>query len=228
MSIADRIRIRRNQLGISQEVLASRCGWEGQSRISGYETGARVPPLKVIKILEKALEVPPGYLTLDDEDQDVRNIVQTSKNSAIHKDIANPREAVKIDRWKRLYSLEEAHRWDELADIIMKDTTRQLLPIPENLNSDCFHVQISNDSMQPTFEKGEFVVIDPHAKPKYGAYALVRIIDGDENIVSQYFEKDNEVTLSFPNTSYPKIKKKLEQVKVIGVIKKSFILKDYD
>lgn len=54
-SIGKNIKARRERLGWSQAELAHNCGWEHQSRISGYELGNREPKQKDLTVIATAL-----------------------------------------------------------------------------------------------------------------------------------------------------------------------------
>ena len=63
MSIGTRIRQKRFEIGITQEKLALKCGWESaRGRISNYELDLHTPKLKDIQKLAKALNVEPQWL----------------------------------------------------------------------------------------------------------------------------------------------------------------------
>lgn len=62
MTIADRVRNRREQLGLSQEELAKRMGYSGKSSISKIESSGNDITLKKMKKLSKALNVSIEYL----------------------------------------------------------------------------------------------------------------------------------------------------------------------
>lgn len=70
MAFADRLKFCRQQTGMTQEQLALRCGWSGQSRVANYESSGksvREPPLDELPILADALGVPVGVLVDDRE-----------------------------------------------------------------------------------------------------------------------------------------------------------------
>lgn len=52
--IGDRIRFVRKREGLTQEALASLCGWEGNSRIGNYEKGLREPNAADMQLIAKA------------------------------------------------------------------------------------------------------------------------------------------------------------------------------
>lgn len=68
MEIGDRVKQKRQENGLTQEMLSLKCGWEGSgTRISNYELNIRTPKLKDIEKLAKALNVTPQWLTFGDD-----------------------------------------------------------------------------------------------------------------------------------------------------------------
>lgn len=67
MSLADRVRMRREELNLSQEELAQRMGYKSRSSINKIECGREISQ-KVIVRLADALGVKPAYLMGWDED----------------------------------------------------------------------------------------------------------------------------------------------------------------
>lgn len=61
MELADKVRIRREELGLSQEELSQRMGYKSRSSINKIETGRPVTQ-KIIARLAEALDVPVSYL----------------------------------------------------------------------------------------------------------------------------------------------------------------------
>lgn len=61
MTVGEKIKNKRLELGWSQDELAKRCGYKSRSSINKIEL-ARDLPLKKIEIMAKVLGVTPGYL----------------------------------------------------------------------------------------------------------------------------------------------------------------------
>lgn len=57
-----RVRECRNKLGLTQDELAERCGYNSRSTINGIELGKNDVPLKKVSIIADALGVTPAYL----------------------------------------------------------------------------------------------------------------------------------------------------------------------
>lgn len=62
MTIADRIRLKREELSLTQEELAARCGYTTKSSITKIEKSGNDITLKKIKRVADALGVAPSYL----------------------------------------------------------------------------------------------------------------------------------------------------------------------
>lgn len=72
MDMGQRMRQRRRDLGLKQEEIATRCGWEnGQGRVGNYERGFRAPKREDIIALAKALEVTPEWLQWGTEPDEI-------------------------------------------------------------------------------------------------------------------------------------------------------------
>jgi transcriptional regulator with XRE-family HTH domain len=225
MKINEKIRRCREALDLSQMELAKRCGWKGQSRISGYERGEKQPPLKAIKKLEEVMGLPSGYLTTEDSndmlEQHVSYFLHPNKTLASDKKIANYLPQVKIapSLRKVLLLLQEAHRWNDkkFVDDLMQNPAREKVYISDVHNPDCFVFEILNDSMDPKVKNGDRVITDPHLKPKFGSFVVVKLLDSEENILAQYFEQDGSIKLRFINNHYPELTKSPDKVEILGI-----------
>lgn len=62
MEIGDRIKLRREELGMSQEELAKKVGYKSRSSINKIEIDGRGLPQKKIVVFAKALQTTPAFL----------------------------------------------------------------------------------------------------------------------------------------------------------------------
>ena len=70
MTFGQRVRARREELGLTQEELATRLGYKSKSSINKIETGNNNLPLPKVERFAKALEIDPGLLMGWDEEQE--------------------------------------------------------------------------------------------------------------------------------------------------------------
>lgn len=72
MTIAERIRLTRQQKKLSQSELATKAEVNLKS-LSRYELGSSIPPADILKKLADALEVSADYLLADSEQVDIKD-----------------------------------------------------------------------------------------------------------------------------------------------------------
>jgi len=61
MTMGERIRQRREELGLSQDEVAIRCGYKSRSSINKIET-KRSLPIDKVEVIARVLEVSPAYI----------------------------------------------------------------------------------------------------------------------------------------------------------------------
>ena len=98
MEIGDRIRARREELGMSQDELARAIGYKSRSSINKMELDGRGLPQKKIVALAKALRVTPAYLMGWEDEEAIAD------EHGLHKASSYQREEEEILRKVRLLS----------------------------------------------------------------------------------------------------------------------------
>lgn len=81
MTVGEKIKRRRLELGWSQDELAKKCGYKSRSSINKIEL-ARDLPLKKIEVMADALEVTPGYLMGWEPDEQTARLAHYSEKWA--------------------------------------------------------------------------------------------------------------------------------------------------
>ena len=82
MELADKVRTRREELGMSQEDLAFKMGYKSRSSINKIETGREVSQ-KIIVRLAEALNVPVRYLMSWDDVEDGKEKPTTPEDDGL-------------------------------------------------------------------------------------------------------------------------------------------------
>ena len=115
MNLGERVKQRREMLGMTQEALAYKMGYKSKSSITKIERGRSVTQ-KVIVKLAKALEVTPAYLMGWEEDSPVILFDTKTIVKAIDKAVPN-------DVRKNLHKYAEVFVELDLDDSEMKKVT---------------------------------------------------------------------------------------------------------
>lgn len=116
MKFFERLRALRTAAELTQEGLALKCGWNGQSRIANYEADpakskktAREPEIDVLPVLARALGVPTGAL-VDDLDFDAA-LHSAQPSRFVRADLENILAAVgELIRYKKPVTAETFER----------------------------------------------------------------------------------------------------------------------
>lgn len=99
----ERIRTRREELCMSQDELAKRCGYASRVSISKIESGVRKLPTKKIGALAAALRMDPAYLMgwVDELGNDIRD-EDTATTEALQKLAKRPELKALLDAGSKL------------------------------------------------------------------------------------------------------------------------------
>lgn len=76
---------------------------------------------------------------------------------------------------------------------------------------------VKGDSMEPRWEQGDFVLVNPKLKPKNGEYGVV-CWDGDDGALKKVFYQKDQVVLQSLNLNYPAISVKKETIWFLGKV----------
>ena len=103
MTIADRIRIRRNELNLSQAELALRAGYSDRTAISKFENAGNDITMKQVKRIAQALNVSSAYLMgwSESPDKEAEDLI---KDAYVEQQI----NSEKIEKAKALYNQYES------------------------------------------------------------------------------------------------------------------------
>ena len=79
-----------------------------------------------------------------------------------------------------------------------------------------FALQVTDDSMEPEFQRGCIVIIDPTGRIRDGAFVLAELASGF--VFRQLFLADGRAELRALNSAYPKVPIELEKSSIKGVV----------
>ena len=208
MELYKRIKARREELGMSQEELATKLGYKSRSTINKIEMGKNDITQSKIKAFAQALNTTPAYL------------MGWEDNNSI--DSNNERE----DTIPIPIVGEVAAGMGRIAD----NHTIGYMNIPSSwLSSAEEHVllKISGDSMEPEMHSGDLALIRYQSSVDSGSYA-VALIDDENGVIKRVLYGKGWIELQSTNTMYAPRRfegEDLSRIRIFGLVKK--IIREY-
>ena len=193
-SVGERIRKKRESLGMSQEELAKKLGYKSRSSINKIEADARNLTQSKIKSIADALQTTPSYIMGWDEPKD-----------DIPLNIIPMPEMRKIPRIGRIACGDP---------ITAEENIEEYDDSPSDWHAD-FSLLCVGDSMSPKIEDGDIVAIRCQQQVHNGEIAAVRI--GNEATLKMVFLHQDYVELRPVNPAYPSIIRRMEEMEEIRI-----------
>lgn len=212
MKIGERIKQERKALNLSQADLAHQCGWEHQSRISGYETGAREPDLDDLGVIAAALGKSISEL-LSPSGRVAENGPATYSTTGPGPDI---RPSVP------LISRVQAGEWGEAADPYPPGVGEEMINPISRVGPHAFALRVKGDSMTSpvglSIPEGYVVIVDPDASYENGSIIVAKLEDDDEAMLKKLVIDGPNKYLRALNPTYGPIEIN-GNCRIVGVVK---------
>ena len=204
MQLKDRIRQRREELGLSQDELAKRLGYKSRSSINKIELGKTDIAQSKIVAFANALNTTPGYL-MGNENKIPSNIIPIDASM----------EFVPIPI---IGSVAAGMNCLAEENIIGYEP---MLKSDLKGGGDFTFLTVKGDSMYPEFKEGDLAFVRLQKSVDSGSYAVV-IIDGEEGVIKKVVYDSNWIELRSINPMYPPRRfegKDVTRVEVYGLVK---------
>ncbi|PXZ06332.1 DNA-binding protein [Gilliamella apicola] len=202
-NLGQRIRARREELGLTQEQVAQQVGIKQQS-YQAIESGSVKKPRHLYEI-SVALQCDMAWL-LSGKDKDVKNV-----------------EVIDFKTYQvPLISYVQAGLWTESCEL--RDSTGfEYIMTSLELSDEAFALKIKGDSMEPEFKEGDVVIIDPAIKPMPGEFVVA--VNGEEDATFKKYRElghDEHERMQFEliplNPDYTTMSSLKQQIRVIGTM----------
>lgn len=186
--IYQRIKMRREELGLSQEALAKRMGYKSKSSINKIEMGINDIPQSKVLAFARALNTTTAYLMGDDNSREINSIPPGFE--PLPKTVKRPLVG-------------------NIAcgePITAEQNIQDYVDVPETIRCD-FCLRCKGDSMvEAGIHDGDVVYIHIQPEVENGQIAAVRI-DGEATLKRVFWDDDNRVLQLVPaNSAYmPKV-----------------------
>lgn len=197
-TVGQRIKQLRERLKLSQAELAEKCGWEYQSRVGNYETGARKVSVEDAVVLASALDVPPGEL-----------LFGTPDNAEF---ISSGQRSVPV------VSYVQAGMFTEPDVLLTPEGIEECVSFDGPASNLIFALRIKGDSMEPEFREGDTVIIDPAVYPNPGEFVVAKNGSLEATFKKYRSKADGGFELVPLNPDYPILDSAVNKVTIIGTM----------
>lgn len=197
MSLAERFKARRTELGMTQTEVATIAGVSQQS-IETIESGKTRKPRNIIE-LSKALKCSPDWLL------NGKNIMPLAEIST---------------RRIPILSYVQAGALTEAKDVTDMDGNMEYVLADSDVPESSFALRIDGDSMQPEFKEGDIVIIDPELCPMPGEFVVAKN-NGHEATFKKYRPLGigvDDFELVPLNPDYPVLRSADVPLQIVGVM----------
>ncbi|TNZ90917.1 DNA-binding protein [Vibrio parahaemolyticus] len=197
MSIAVRLKQRREELDLTQEELANLAGIKQQT-IQSIESGRTRKPRDIVSIAD-ALKCSPNWLL--------------NGGSVIPLTHINSRRIP-------LLSYVQAGELTEENPIREPDGSFEYVSCDDDIGSEAFALRIEGDSMTPDFREGDLVIIDPSVAPAPGEFVFA-VSDDSHGTFKKYKPSGvnaKDFELIPLNQDYPVISSLNKRLRIVGTM----------
>lgn len=203
MTIGERIKNRRKELGLTVDELAQRLE-KNRATVYRYESNdIEKLPTTVLEPLAKALDVTPAYL-----------MGWKSSDISIKKIPYNAEGMELIPLVGKVAAGYNCHAEENITEYIRTDT--------DSLKTgyDYFWLEVKGDSMEPTIQEGDLVLVQEQDTLDSDCFAVV-IVDNEDGLVKKVSIDFGKVVLFSINPYYPPRtfeKEDMNRIRIVGKV----------
>ncbi|TMP88541.1 XRE family transcriptional regulator [Pseudoalteromonas ruthenica] len=181
MSIGERVKHRRKELGLTQYQLADQVG-TAQTSIQKIEKGDTKNP-RNIEAIARVLNCSPEYLRFGVGEGD------------------NVSSGPVVKRQLPLISWVQAGAWSEIQEVSPVEAEHFMCPV--NCSDKSFVLKVQGISMEPKFLDGDLIFVDPEARPEHGSYVVARLDEENQATFKQLIIEGGQKFLKALNPNWP-------------------------
>lgn len=202
--MADRIKQRMDQIGLTQEDLARGAGLTQPAiwKLLAGKTKRSTRLAEIAETLQLTMNQLIGKDLMPDDPSQLSNVSPGPPITG----------KVPVISWVQAGRYKEAIELFEPGDV--EDWIETTVPIREHT----FALRIQGDSMEPNFQAGMLVVVEPDLDPQPGDYVIVK--NGDEATFKQLVKDGGDWYLKPLNPRYP-LKPLESTCSIVGVVREA-------
>lgn len=199
---------------LSQEAVAERCGWAGQSAVSQYMTGRMPLNIEALLKLSKALNFFPAEVS-ERLSKDMPTLYLSEDTGTYSAERTSNATPINFTRARLpVIGLASAGKLEELIE---KQEIDEWVDAPGATGPQAFALRIEGISMEPLFWDGEKVIIDPDLDWCIGDYVFARQLSTNTGTFKQIKREGEDLYLSALNEYFePRYIKLSEDWLIVG------------
>ena len=196
----EKIKQKREELGLEQQELAERIGVSKQAYFK-WEKGLSKPTKANIAKLEKVLKVPEGYLSEDEISSLYKQLTEPNQEKAITyvRDLVSSQKVISIAEKRSEY-----HVYEKLSAgigaSVYGDLDYDVVYYNEELPHD-FASWVDGNSMEPTYQNGEVALIRETGFDYDGA--VYAVVWDSQTYIKKVYREEEGLRLVSINKDYP-------------------------
>lgn len=196
----DKLKQKREELGLDQQELAERIGVSKQAYFK-WEKGLSKPTKVNIAKLEKVLKVPEGYLSEDEISSLYKQLTEPNQEKAITyvRDLVSSQKVISIAEKRSEY-----HVYEKLSAgigaSVYGDLDYDVVYYNEELPHD-FASWVDGNSMEPTYQNGEVALIRETGFDYDGA--VYAVVWDSQTYIKKVYREEEGLRLVSINKDYP-------------------------
>lgn len=196
----DKLKQKREELGLEQQELAERIGVSKQAYFK-WEKGLSKPTKANITKLEKVLKVPEGYLSEDEISSLYKQLTEPNQEKAITyvRDLVLSQKVISIVEKRSEY-----HVYEKLSAgigaSVYGDLDYDVVYYNEELPHD-FASWVDGNSMEPTYQNGEVALIRETGFDYDGA--VYAVVWDSQTYIKKVYREEEGLRLVSINKDYP-------------------------
>lgn len=196
----DKLKQKREELGLEQQELAERIGVSKQAYFK-WEKGFSKPTKANIAKLEKVLKVSEGYLTEDEISSLYKQLTEPNQEKAITyvRDLVSSQKVISIAEKRSEY-----HVYEKLSAgigaSVYGDLDYDVVYYNEELPHD-FASWVDGNSMEPTYQNGEVALIRETGFDYDGA--VYAVVWDSQTYIKKVYREEEGLRLVSINKDYP-------------------------
>lgn len=230
MTVYERIRQRRLELGMSQDELAKKLGYKSRSSINKIELGKNDAQLSKIADIAKALGTTPGYLMGWNEAPPLMlHDEEVVYNADSKKSARTPYSDVVMLDSSTIYNIPTYNSVSAGFGTLAVDEIIDYTPLFFASHSEAAEticIRVKGDSMFPKIEDGDLIQVHKQSSVDSGSVAVI-LLDGEEGLVKKIEYGTDWIHLHSFNPMYPVMRFEgadIQRISVVGLVKK--VIKD--